>query len=476
MPPSYRYDRLSAQDNSFLLSETPNTHMHVAGLQIFELGDLATEQGGVDMEAIKAKTEALLHLIPRYRQKIQWTPITEDPVWVDDADFNLDYHMRHTSLPRPGSLDQLKKLAARVMAQQLDRERPLWEMWVVEGLQGDRFAMVSKIHHCMIDGMSGVDLAQILMDTKPTKEVPEPVRYIPKPAPSGQELLRDALTHRLGMPFRAVRGYREFRKETEDASTEIRVRLRALGDLVNQAMDPPSETPINGPLGPHRRFDWLSMPLAEVKDVRRASEATVNDVVLNTAAGAFRRYMLHRNCDPAEIRFRISAPVSMRRDEEKGKLGNRVSTWQVDLPLEEADPVERLRMIHETTRELKENNSALGIEMIMRVAEWTPPVLLSLGAQSIDGMTNSIITNVPGPQFPLYMLGAKLVEMMPVVPLLAGVGLGIALFSYDGKLTWGINADYNLVPDLPVFTGMVKESFVEFAEAVGVEVRGEMAA
>ncbi|MCP5071236.1 MAG: wax ester/triacylglycerol synthase family O-acyltransferase [bacterium] len=473
---SYRYDRLSAQDNSFLLAETPNTHMHVAGLQIFQLGDLATEEGGVDMQAIKAKTEAQLHLIPRYRQKIQWTPITQDPVWVDDAEFNIDYHMRHTSLPQPGSLDQLKKLAARIMAQQLDRERPLWEMWVVEGLEGDRFAMISKIHHCMIDGMAGVDLAQILMDIKPDKEIPEPVRYIPKPTPSGAELLRDSVGYRLGMPFRAIRGYREFQAETEDVGHEVRVRLRALGELFDQAFDPPSETPINGELGPHRRFDWLSMSLAEVKQVRRASDASLNDVVLNTAAGAFRRYMVHRGCDPAEIRFRVSAPVSMRREGEQGQLGNRVSAWQVDLPLDGPDPLERLALIHETTQGLKDSNSAIGIDMIMQVAEWTPPVLLSLGAQAIDGQTNSIITNVPGPQFPLYMLGARLLEMMPVVPLLAGVGLAIALFSYDGRLTWGVNADYALVPDLPIFTGMLKESFIEFADAVGVDVQGELAA
>ncbi len=474
--PSYRYDRLSAQDNSFLLSETANTHMHVAGLQIFELGDLATETGGVDIATLRAKTESVLHLIPRYRQRIQWTPVTNNPVWVDDSDFNLDYHLRHTSLPRPGSVDQLKDLAARVMAQQLDRERPLWEMWVVEGLDGDRFAMVSKIHHCMIDGMSGVDLAQILMSLTPEKEIPEPVRYIPKPAPSGSELLRDEMVRRVSLPLRMARGWREFQRETEDIGSEIRVRASALSDLVGQALDPPSETPINGELGPHRRFDWISMPLEEVKEVRRAADASLNDVVLTIAAGAFRDYFTHRGCDPADIRFRVSAPVSMRKDDEQGKMGNRVSAWNIDLPLDEEDPLERLRIINGITQELKDANSALGIDMIMKVAEWTPPVLLSLGAQAIGGQTNTIITNVPGPQFPLYMQGAKLLEMMPVVPLLAGVGLGIALFSYDGKLTWGINADYNLVPDLGRFTQLLLENFVSFAGLVGVEVTGELAA
>ncbi len=474
--PNYRYDRLSAQDASFLVAESATTPMHVAGLQIFDPGDLATDGGGVDIDAIRAKTEAVLHRIPRYRQRIRWTPITGNPVWVDDRDFRLDYHLRHTSLPRPGTLEQLKRLAARVMAQQLDRERPLWEMWIVEGLEDGRFAMVSKIHHCMIDGSSGVDLAQILMSLSPEKEIPEPVRYVPRPPPGSVDLLRDELLRRAGLPLKALRGWRVFRRETEDLGQELRVRVRALSDLVAQAFDPPSETPINGELGPHRRFDWISMPLDEVKAVRKAAGATVNDVVLTTATGAFRRYLLHRGCDPSQIHFRISAPVSMRSEAERGRMGNRVSVWNIDLPIHEGDPVECLAQIHATTRELKSANSALGVEMIMQVAEWTPPVLLSLGAQAIGGQINSIITNVPGPQFPLYMMGARLLEMIPVVPLLAGVGLGIALFSYDGKLSWGLHADYAMVPDLDLFAEQVRDSFVDLAARVGVEATGRLAA
>ena len=470
---NYRYDRLSAQDNTFLVGETPTAHMHISGVSIYEVGDLTTPAGGVDFEKLRAAVEGTLHRIPRYRQKLQWVPITGNPVWVDDPDFNLDYHVRHTSLPRPGDLAQLKRLAGRVMAQQLDRERPLWEMWIVEGLAGgDQFAMITKIHHCMIDGVSGVDLAQLLMSTEPVKEPPEPVLYVPRPAPSPGELLRDELQHRMGMPLAAIRGLRALREETEDFRAEIGIRARALGELVSQALDPPSETPINGPLGPHRRFDWLTLPLEDVKAVRRAAGCTVNDVVLATAAGAFREYLKLRNVDPSGISFRASAPVSMRREGEAGQLGNRVSSWMVRLPLEEAEPLARLQAVKDVTRDLKDSRSALGVDMMMQVAEWTPPVLLSLGAQAAGSQTNTIITNVPGPQFPLFMLGARLVNMFPMAPLLENMGLAIALFSYHGRLNWGFVSDYSLVPDLSLFRNFVEKSFVELATALDVEVSG----
>ncbi len=466
---SYRYERLSAQDATFLFGETPTSHMHIGGVSIFELGDLASEDGGVDFERLRQLTEGIIHRIPRYRQKIQWTPITRAPVWVDDPDFALDYHFRHTSLPKPGSLEQLKRLAGRLMTQQLDRERPLWEMWIVEGLEGDRFALMTKIHHSMIDGKSGVDLAQILMNIVPDKTIPEPVPFLPKPAPTGAELLREELTRRLGLPLRIARGISSLRRESEDLRGEVETRVKALRDMVGMAMKPVSETPINGELGPHRRFDCLGFSLADVKAVRKAAACTVNDIVLATAAGAFREYMKLRGVDPAQLEFRASAPVSVRSEQDAGKMGNQVSSWIVPLPLDEADPLERLRRVHAYTQELKSSKQALGIQMVMQVAEWTPPVLLSLGVRSA-GSVNTIITNVPGPQFPLYMLGARLVEMYPMAPLLPGMGLAIGLFSYDGKLQWGFVADYHQVPDLPVFVGLVRRSFAELASAFGVEI------
>ncbi len=471
MSQNYRYERLSGQDGAFLSGETPTAHMHIGGVSVFESGDLATGAGGIDFPRLRAATESVLHDIPRYRERLMWTPLTGNAVWVDDPDFNLDYHLRHTSLPKPGGPQQLKALAGRIMAKQLDRERPLWEVWFVEGLSGgERYAMIHKIHHCMIDGVSGADLSQILFSLQPESEIPPPEPYVPRPSPGRGELLRDELLNRARIPFELLRGLQSLRGEGQAvARVQAIQRLRAVGALVAQAFDPPSATPINGPLGPHRRFDWLTLPLADVKALRRAGDCTINDVVLAIASGAFREYLALRSVDPAQLQFRASAPVSMRSEAERGTLGNRVSSWLLRLPLEIADPLERLRALRESTRALKEENQALGVETMMQVAEWTPPVLLSLGVQAAGGQANTIITNVPGPQFPLYMLGSRLLYMYPMAPLLDGIGVAIALFSYNGKLSWGFVADYNLLPDLSVFVRAVQSSFDELAKALDVQ-------
>lgn len=466
----YAYERLSAQDNSFLLGETPNAHMHVAGTQIFELGPLRTADGGVDFEKVRSATEAVLHRIPQCRQKLRWIPFMQRPVWIDDPDFNLDYHFRHTALPHPGTVDQLRKLVSRIMAQPLDRERPLWETWVIEGLEGDRFALISKMHHCMIDGESGVDLAQVLLSITPEYEISAPEPYYPRPAPSGAELLRSELGRQALLPVHIARGAVSLFGGAEEVWDELGQRARAVGTMLGWGLKPSSATPLNGEIGPHRRIDWLAHSLADVKAVRRAAGATVNDVVLTTVTGALDLYLRRRGVDPSALDFRVSAPVSIRRDEDRGKLGNRVSSWIVRLPLDQLDPLARLAAIHETTSDLKASNQALGVDTIMQVAEWTPPVLLSLGAQASAGPINSIVTNVPGPQFPLYLLGARLLEMYPVAPLLPGMGLAIGLFSYDGRVFWGLNADYERVPDLENLRDVIDQSFREFAEAVDVKV------
>jgi WS/DGAT/MGAT family acyltransferase len=471
--PHYKYDRLSAQDASFLLFESPTVHTHIAATQIFELGPLKTQDGGVDIAAIRKATEAVLHLIPRYREKLAWIPFFNHPVWVDDRDFNLDYHIRHSSLPRPGGVDQLKRLSARIMSIQLDRARPLWETWVVEGLEGDRFAMITKIHHCMLDGESGADLAQILMSPDPERRLPDEVpAYIPRPAPTPGELFTDEVLQRASLPLQAARSFRQLRRESENLRDELALRARAIGDLVGWAVRPPSETPINGTLGPHRNFDWLSMKLDDVKAVRKALGCTVNDVVLATVTGAVRKFLIRRRVRPGDIDFRVSAPVSVRREREKGEMGNRVSSWIVKLPLGEKDPRKRLNAINAVTQDLKSSKQALGVEMMMAVAEWTPGVLLSLGARAASGPINMIVTNVPGPQFPLYMLGAKLLESFPQVPLLQGTGLGVALFSHDGKIFWGFNGDYGMLPDLEDFRQAVEDSFRELSDAAGAGTEG----
>jgi diacylglycerol O-acyltransferase len=470
---NYNYERLSAQDASFLVFESSNTPMHISATQIYEIGPLTKDDGGVDFPAIRRSIECVLHLIPRYRQKLQWIPFAGLPVWVDDRDFNLDYHLRHTSLPKPGSVDQLKLLSSRIMALQLDRARPLWEMWVVEGLEDGRFAIVTKMHHCMLDGESGADLAQILMSENPDEVLPEEVpAYIPRPEPTPLELLRDEALRRVTLPLQAVRNFQNFTRETQDLREELQTRFKALRDLAGYAVSPSSDSPMNGPLGPHRRFDWLTMSLAQVKTVRKALGCTVNDVVLTIVAGAVRDFLMRRLVRPEQVDFRVSAPVSVRRDDERGTMGNRVSSWIVRLPVEEPDPLRRFEIIHELTQDLKATQQALGVEMMMAAAELTPGVLLSLGARAASGPINAIVTNVPGPQFPLYMMGAKLLESFPQVPLLENTGLGVAIFSYNGQMCWGFNADYALVPDLDAFRRGIQHSFAELQDAAGVHPDG----
>jgi diacylglycerol O-acyltransferase len=464
------YDRLTALDNSFLLLEKENAYMHVASTQIFEAGPMRLEDGGIDFDAIKKAHAAILHKIPRYRQVLKWIPLTNQPVWVDDHDFDLDFHLRHTSLPRPGSDEQLKRLSARIMQQHLDRSRPLRETWVVEGLEGDRFALISKVHHCMIDGVSGVDILQLLLSQTPDAELPTPAGFIPRETPGGFELLRDAVVNQAKLPVTALSDFREFASEAKGLRREIASRARATVEMLGAQLRQASGTPINAPIGPHRRFDWSRAPIAEFKQIRRKLGGSLNDVVLTVVNGAFRRFFIDRGVDLEGLDFRVMTPVSVRADTEQGALGNRVSARIIDLPLAEADPREVLKRINAKTTELKESNQAVGAEVLTRAADWTPSTLLSLGARNMTRFLsfNAVTTNVPGPQIPMYLLGARLLEMYPHVPLLDGLGLGIALMSYDGYLHWGVNADRDLVPDLHAFLGDIQASFEELRGLAGL--------
>jgi diacylglycerol O-acyltransferase len=463
------YERLSAQDRSFLLMESPNLHMHVGWINTSEAGPLRKPDGALNIELYRSAVESILPRVPRYRQRLAWIPIENHPVWADDPDFNLDYHIRDTALPRPGSDQQLKELASRVLARPLDRSRPLWEIWVVDGLRDNRIALINKIHHCMIDGVSGVDLTQILFSPEPGYEIQAVPPYVPRSTPTGWELLRDSIGRRAGLPFQVVRGARAFWRQTEDLRREITVRAGAIADLVGYATQPVQETPLNAEVGPHRRLDWLQIPLSQIKAASKAGDCTVNDVVLATVAGAVREFLMARRVHPEDTEFRVAAPVSVRRPEERGRLGNRVSNWVVDLPIGEANPRKRLEILTQTTGQLKVSQQALGVEMMMAVAEWTPAVLLSLGMRAASNLTNMVVTNVPGPQRPLYLLGARVLDFYPVVPLLANQGLSVAIISYAGTMYWGFNADYELVPDLRNFVKMIEASFTELAQAVGVE-------
>lgn len=465
-----RYDRLSALDRSFLDLEEPSMHMHVGGCFLFEAGPLSRPEGGIDIDRIRAYVESRLHRIPRYRQRIEWIPFENHPVWVDDDRFNLHYHVRHTSLPAPGDERSLKRLFGRIVSQQLDRGKPLWEMWIVEGLEHDRFAMISKVHHCMIDGVSGMDLLQVLLSITPDKEIEEAPRWLPSPPPSRAALVRDAVLRRVGTPLSLLDRARRSLTAPREAWERLSDDLSALGQALGAWSHSASSTPLNQKIGPHRRFDWLGFDLDEVKRVKNALGGTVNDVVLATVAGAVGRFLEQRGVSRARLReldFRAFCPVSVRSASERGTLGNRVASIIARLPVGESDPALRLARVRETMGDLKDSKQALGAEVLTSVSEWTAPTLISVAARLgyRHLAANLVVTNVPGPQIPLYLLGARMLESYPMVPLFVNHTLGIALFSYAGGLYWGFTADWDRVPDLHDFVIHVDRSFRELCEA-----------
>jgi WS/DGAT/MGAT family acyltransferase len=444
------YERLSELDRSFLIYEGPSSPMHVGSVQIHEAAPLRAGDGSIDFERLVEYTGSRLHAIPRYRQRVAPAPLDAHPIWVDDAGFNLRYHLRHTRLPKPGDARILKRTCARILEQPLDLAKPLWELWLVEGLEGDRVALVSKVHHCMVDGISGVDLMNTLMTTEPTEKFEPPALWRPRRAPSALEYAAAEVGRRAGTPLRAAASLRRLAGE-EEARTELAARVRASLRVVTGALRTATPAPFNQPIGPHRRFDWLTTSLDDIARVRERLGGTVNDVVLTVVTGAMSRWLRKsRQTDVDELDFRVMTPVSVRTRGERGALGNRVAAWFVPLPLAERDRRRRHQRVREATERLKQREEALGGETITRLAEWLGPAPVSLAARLLREATpfNMVVTNVPGPRTPLYLLGARLLEAHPLVPLLGTLGLGIALLSYERTLSWGFVADRDLVPDL----------------------------
>ena len=462
------YEPLSAMDSSFLVFENSNTHMHVGGPAIFDAGPLRVRGRGIDIDAIRAYIGSRLHHVPRYRQRVVFTPIEHWPVWVDDHHFNLNYHVRHTSLPHPGDERQLKRLCGRIMSQPLDRARPLWEAWIVEGLEGGRFALVCKTHHCMVDGISGVDLLAALLQPSADRVIEEQPPWVARPAPTPLDMLRDSLLRRVGLPRRLMRAARDVLDEPEESGQRLVETLSGMWKTISTGLPPPAETPLNRPIGPHRRLDWLALDLAEVKEVKNHLGGTVNDVVLATVAGAVRRFFQHRGVNPGGLEFRVTVPVSTRRPEDHGGMGNQVSAWLVQLPIDERDARRRFDRVREMTASLKQAKQAQGIAALIQAADWVGTIPLTLGVRLTEWLHpyNLIVSNVPGPQFPLYLLGAEMLAGYPLVPLFSNQTLTVAIFSYVGKLCWGVNADWDLVPDLHDFVKAVSLSFDELRRSV----------
>jgi WS/DGAT/MGAT family acyltransferase len=456
------HDRLTALDASFLDLESPGVHMHVGSVGIFEAGPLLREDGGIGFDQILALAEAALSRVPRFRQKLAYVPLTGHPVWVDDEHFNLLYHVRHTALPLPGDERRLKRLVGRIMSQKLDRTKPMWELWFVEGLEGGRFAVISKLHHCLIDGISGVDLLASFMGRDPDYR-PERVdhHWIPRPRPGPLGLLADEILRRTSLPGRVLSGAAKALRRPERAFEQTSRAASGLVETLGKAFSAASDTPLNAPIGPHRRFDWTRMDLGAVREVRTRVGGTVNDVALACVAGAVRDRLAAHGVELEGIDFRTLVPVSTRSAGQRGKLGNRVSTLVARLPVDEPDPRRRLlRVIDETTR-LKASGQVQGSEALEEISDWTVAGLLTTISRLAAGRRafNLVVTNVPGPQFPVFLDGARLLASYPLVPLFENQALGVAILGYDGALCWGFDADWDALPDLHDFVLAVESEF-----------------
>ncbi len=468
--PEMFYERISAQDRSFLHFEDATTHMHLGGLVLFEAGPLTKPDGGIDIDRIRRQIAGRLHLVPRYRQRLAWIPVFNQAVWIDDDHFTLSYHVRHTALPRPGDDAQLKMLTARIMSQQLDRGKPLWELWVIEGLANDRFALLIKTHHAIADGISAFDLFTALVSPTPDDVIEEPRPWTPRPAPSGARLLADGLARQASTPVTMAQRLFAIASDPAGVGATTRASMRALVDLAGAGASLPPPTPLNKPISAHRTFDWLNLDLEEVKAVKSRLGGTVNDVALASVAGGLHHFLQERACDVRELALRVVVPVSVRTEDERGQASNRASGWLLDLPVHEADARRRLASVAAETSKRKAMRQELGPEVLGRVAEYAVPGVLGLGVRLLSRLHpyNLIVTNVPGPQVPLYLLGAKLLTGYPQVPLFENQGLGIALFSYCGSLGFGFNADREVMPDLELFVAAVRLGFTELAEAAGI--------
>ena len=463
--PTHR-NRLSALDATFLEIEDQGAHMHVASVMVFE-GDAPS------WDELREAIETRLHLVPRYRQRLAEVPFGQGrPVWVDDPHFNVRYHLRHVGLPSPGGEKELKHLAARLLSQRLDRTKPLWELYLVDGMRDGRFAIVAKTHHALVDGVSGVDLVTVLFDASPD---PTPVAqpdkpWVRRPAPGRTQLLADALAERATLPLDVARGVRRLMRAPQEVLGRAAADAAAMASMLGAVLRPAPATPLNVPIGPHRVYDWLSVDLDTLKDIKNELGGTVNDVVLAAVSLALGRWLRRNGGMREELVLRALVPVSVRADAEHGALGNRVAAMYAPLPVSVDDPEEVHRCIHEAMVGLKESGQAVGAQLITQLGDFAPPTILHQAArlESRARWFNLVVTNVPGPQFPLYVLGRRLERLYPVVPLAPRQALGVAAMSYDGQVGFGLLGDLDALADLDELTADLAAAVDELADVAGV--------
>jgi diacylglycerol O-acyltransferase / wax synthase len=454
-------ERLTRLDASFLYLEEPDTPMHVGGVLILE-----APQGGVD--ALAALVEARLPLVPRYRQRVAEVPgHLANPVWVDDPEFDIAYHVRRNGLPRPGTEAQLLDLVSRLTSRTLDRTRPLWEVYLVEGLSDGRVAVVTKTHPALVDGLSAIDIGQVLLDVDPDAPAPEAGEWRPRQPPNAAQLVWQALDEYARRPSAVVDAARGALTDVRSTAARLTGVAGGLLRTARKTLLPAPNSPLNAPVGRQRRVAVARADLDDIKRIRKAQGGTVNDVLLTVVTGALREWLLSRG-EPvvAGTAVRALVPVSMQDEVPSG--GNRVSSYLVDLPVGEPNPRVRLTRLSYAMRGIALHGQSVGADSLIALTGFAPPTLHALGARAARGLSrrlfNLVVTNVPGPQFPLYAAGSRMLEVFPVVPLARGQGLSGGMTSYDGCVYFGLNAERDSVGDVDVLADLIEQ---EVGELVG---------
>jgi diacylglycerol O-acyltransferase / wax synthase len=464
-------DRLTALDTTFLHLEDHSTaHMHVASVMVFE-GKAPTHAELVD------HVEARLHLVPRYRQRLAYVPFDQGrPIWTDDPHFNPYYHIRHTALPKPADDAALKRLAGRLFSQRLDRHKPLWEIWLVQQLNNNRFALIAKTHHALVDGISGVDITTVLFDTA---REPAPVGpaepWSAKPLPGRAKLLGEALVERSTVPNEMMRGGRALLRAPRKFASQVREGLVNIGaTTIAGVRSPAPPSPFNVDIGPHRRYTFVDADLERFKAIKDSMGGTLNDAVLTSVTLALGRYLRREGEDTDGLVLKAMVPVSVRSKEQRGALGNQVAAMWAPLPVGITAPAEALNTVATSMEDLKKSGQAVGAQVLTNLAGFAPPTILSQAArlQARQQFFNLVVTNVPGPQFPLYLLGHELRNLYPVVPLAARQALGIAVMSYNGHLGFGLLGDYDALPELDAIADDLKWAIASLYRAAGLAPAG----
>ena len=455
-------DTLSALDAAFLQLEDGSAHMHVGAVLVFD-GPAPSYDEMTDAIARR------LHRVPRFRQRVAWPPgKVARPRWVDDPRFDVRFHVHHAGLPGPGTDDQLRTLAAQLFGEPLDKDRPLWELWLVDGLAGDRFAIVNKTHHALVDGIAGMELAALILDLerKPADEGPPP-RWEAPPPPSPMELFAHGVGEQVRGAAGVARGLMEVLRDGEQAAASLGRALRGAAEIAGTGLSGSPRSSYNVPICSGRRYAWVERPLDEVRAARRVLGGTLNDLVLAAVSGGLRTHLLRRGEDPAGLRAMV--PVSVRAPAEQSDLGNRISSLYGTLPVEEPDALDRLAAVRRVMNDLKHSAQSEGGEAIMAAGDLAPPPLLGLGVKQLASprLFHLTVTNIPGPQVPLYLLGRELTGLHPIVPLAPEHALGIAIMSYNGRLSFGLLGCERGMADLDHLAADIDDALVELIDAAG---------